>query len=684
MLSDDMRREMLRKKWEKEEEEAARRPMGPVHYENVKFDGIDDTENVSSFLACFQDDIDGERLLELNHHDLINMQIESFNHRLTILKSILSLSILQSTLQNQTALFAARKLNRLTLAPRTSALHFLKLTKASRQLAFILNSPPFSTLRGYHGLNRLAKRFADELVWCTNSSCQEASTICNKIMDETKDYSLLTYPTNLKRAIINKNDDILGVKLVPSISGTFIIESIKPDSPAYNSELEEGDEVFQINEQNVAGWQEVNVVKLIKSYPVLKVYVIQKQSLINDKALPENCNLRTSISHSQLQDAVKIKKDVISKCASQDNLAHLSNGEDNYGNTVYRSFGNNPRIRRQMSLGAAVEGLSMDRYSSPERGIVYSGLELRKRSLIIAEQKSLDMDDYEFADVVESPPLIGMDHKEFASIGEKNSSVPVRSNSSPGKNRKGFTGIKQRVNNVLYSPSITLFEQIKKRFSNQSLWDWGGQSSGTGHRRDSAVFGRRNKDRSFSAISENELLHKVNKYRGGRSDLAGFLWIKPTRPGSNLSKQWCRCWFRLLDTNLYVYKKNEIELLEKISLIDYIVLPSGVKRHAFQICTKDHTAICYLNADNREEMTKWMAVLNQAVTDNNYAINDDTKELDIPIEDADHESDSAGSHDANSSDESTELTIKTPIALVSKEDNPSENKLDSNIKEFTY
>ena len=40
MLSDDMRREMLRKKWEKEEEEAAKRPMGPVHYENVKYDGL--------------------------------------------------------------------------------------------------------------------------------------------------------------------------------------------------------------------------------------------------------------------------------------------------------------------------------------------------------------------------------------------------------------------------------------------------------------------------------------------------------------------------------------------------------------------------------------------------------------------------------------------------------------------
>ncbi|EDV25080.1 uncharacterized protein TRIADDRAFT_56632 [Trichoplax adhaerens] len=439
--------------------------------------GIDDTENVSSFLACFQDDIDGERLLELNHHDLINMQYVSGNndeHSVTYINKtytytcvigfVTIFSFIDRKLQSSSYDI---KINSFIKHP---ALHFLKLTKASRQLAFILNSPPFSTLRGYHGLNRLAKRFADELVWCTNSSCQEASTICNKIMDETKDYSLLTYPTNLKRAIINKNDDILGVKLVPSISGTFIIESIKPDSPAYNSELEEGDEVFQINEQNVAGWQEVNVVKLIKSYPVLKVYVIQKQSLINDKALPENCNLRTSISHSQLQDAVKIKKDVISKCASQDNLAHLSNGEDNYAD----QFGNNPRIRRQMSLGAAVEGLSMDRYSSPER-------ELRKRSLIIAEQKSLDMDDYEFADVVESPPLIGMDHKEFASIGEKNSSVPVRSNSSPGKNRKGFTGIKQR----------------------------------TGHRRDSAVFGRRNKDRSFSAISENELLHKVNKYRGG-------------------------------------------------------------------------------------------------------------------------------------------------------------------------
>lgn len=38
-MSHDMRREMLRQKWEKEEQEALNRPVGPTHYANVQFDG---------------------------------------------------------------------------------------------------------------------------------------------------------------------------------------------------------------------------------------------------------------------------------------------------------------------------------------------------------------------------------------------------------------------------------------------------------------------------------------------------------------------------------------------------------------------------------------------------------------------------------------------------------------------
>ncbi|KAK3754867.1 hypothetical protein QZH41_011341 [Actinostola sp. cb2023] len=40
LLSDDMRREIMRKKWEKEEEEAMNRPVGPVHYQNIQFDEV--------------------------------------------------------------------------------------------------------------------------------------------------------------------------------------------------------------------------------------------------------------------------------------------------------------------------------------------------------------------------------------------------------------------------------------------------------------------------------------------------------------------------------------------------------------------------------------------------------------------------------------------------------------------
>ncbi|XP_078000847.1 coiled-coil domain-containing protein 174-like [Glandiceps talaboti] len=40
LLSDDMRREMLRKKWEEDEEEAMKKPTGPVHYENVRHEEV--------------------------------------------------------------------------------------------------------------------------------------------------------------------------------------------------------------------------------------------------------------------------------------------------------------------------------------------------------------------------------------------------------------------------------------------------------------------------------------------------------------------------------------------------------------------------------------------------------------------------------------------------------------------
>ncbi|KAG8435896.1 hypothetical protein GDO86_007115, partial [Hymenochirus boettgeri] len=36
LLSDDMRREIQRQQWEQEEEEAMKRPMGPMHYEDIR------------------------------------------------------------------------------------------------------------------------------------------------------------------------------------------------------------------------------------------------------------------------------------------------------------------------------------------------------------------------------------------------------------------------------------------------------------------------------------------------------------------------------------------------------------------------------------------------------------------------------------------------------------------------
>jgi hypothetical protein len=39
LLSRGMHRKMMRKKWEAEEEEMRSRGPGPLHYQNLKFDG---------------------------------------------------------------------------------------------------------------------------------------------------------------------------------------------------------------------------------------------------------------------------------------------------------------------------------------------------------------------------------------------------------------------------------------------------------------------------------------------------------------------------------------------------------------------------------------------------------------------------------------------------------------------
>uniref|UniRef100_A0A8C0BMT4 Uncharacterized protein n=1 Tax=Buteo japonicus TaxID=224669 RepID=A0A8C0BMT4_9AVES len=42
LLSEDTRRELQRQQWEKEEEEALRKPMGPIHYEDIRENGATD------------------------------------------------------------------------------------------------------------------------------------------------------------------------------------------------------------------------------------------------------------------------------------------------------------------------------------------------------------------------------------------------------------------------------------------------------------------------------------------------------------------------------------------------------------------------------------------------------------------------------------------------------------------
>ncbi len=49
LLSDDMRREMQREQWEREEEEQMKKPVGPIHYENIREQGEKSTDTEKCF-----------------------------------------------------------------------------------------------------------------------------------------------------------------------------------------------------------------------------------------------------------------------------------------------------------------------------------------------------------------------------------------------------------------------------------------------------------------------------------------------------------------------------------------------------------------------------------------------------------------------------------------------------------
>ena len=53
LLSEDMRKELQRQQWEEEEREALKRPMGPIHYEDIRENGIIILQLFKSFFFFF-------------------------------------------------------------------------------------------------------------------------------------------------------------------------------------------------------------------------------------------------------------------------------------------------------------------------------------------------------------------------------------------------------------------------------------------------------------------------------------------------------------------------------------------------------------------------------------------------------------------------------------------------------
>ncbi|XP_052831552.1 uncharacterized protein LOC106878660 isoform X4 [Octopus bimaculoides] len=284
--------------------------------------GLDDV--VLPYVQYFLNSgIDGKKLFMMSNFDLEKLNVTKVGHQELILESIgllltlrygfesenlqslaLQLSVkarcLVAVLNKQLAEEAANKSNvssnRRDSSKQTISVPILSavcdIISSLKPIVTWLDRSPFEGMYDLQlfrkSIVKLGLQLLDISLPCKNKiqdyensmlkSCASLATICDDIVTKSKD-PLEFQPASLELATITKKPDekTLGLHIV-SYHGIHVIGDIKELSPAkLSGKIMKGDEVIQVNNQIVVGWQLRKLVSNVKEKPKEVVLLLKKR-----------------------------------------------------------------------------------------------------------------------------------------------------------------------------------------------------------------------------------------------------------------------------------------------------------------------------------------------------------------------------------------------------------------------
>ncbi|XP_029649107.1 uncharacterized protein LOC115222874 isoform X3 [Octopus sinensis] len=284
--------------------------------------GLDDV--VLPYVQYFLNSgIDGKKLFMMSNFDLEKLNVTKIGHQELILESIgllltlrygfesenlqslaLQLSVkarcLVAVLNKQLAEEATNKShvssNRRDSSKQTISVPILSavcdIISSLKPIVTWLDRSPFEGMCDLQifrkSIVKLGLQLLDISLPCKNKlqdyentmlkSCASLATICDEIVTKSKD-PLEFQPASLELATITKKPDekTLGLHIV-SYHGIHVIGDIKELSPAkLSGKIMKGDEVIQVNNQTVVGWQLRKLVSNVKEKPKEVVLLLKKR-----------------------------------------------------------------------------------------------------------------------------------------------------------------------------------------------------------------------------------------------------------------------------------------------------------------------------------------------------------------------------------------------------------------------
>ncbi|KAM6912723.1 connector enhancer of kinase suppressor of ras 3-like [Xenentodon cancila] len=275
--------------------------------------GLDD--NLQQYVSNFErEKISGEQLLKITHQDLEELGVARIGHQELVLEAVdllcaLNYGVETDNLKNLVVRMraATNSLHMATADRRRSPAYdgsisrkppndfltsVVELIGAAKSLLAWLDRTPLTGISDFTATKNKIIQLCLELTTTVQQDCSvyemeerilEVSKILNSICDQTVRTTsdpLMSQSTCLEEVQLTniKPGDGLGMYIKSTYDGLHVITGTTENSPAdLTRKIHAGDEVIQVNQQTVVGWQLKNLVLKLREDPKGVVLLLKKR-----------------------------------------------------------------------------------------------------------------------------------------------------------------------------------------------------------------------------------------------------------------------------------------------------------------------------------------------------------------------------------------------------------------------